>query len=142
MSDHPALPAPEPYVHLDAAPYWEAAAEGRLVVPRCTACATVIWYPRGFCPSCTSFDVEWIELPGTGTVYSHAVARRGRGAYADAAPYVVAYVELDLPGGAPGPRVMTNVVDCDPGSVVVGDRVEAVFHPTERGAALVRFRPT
>ena len=64
-----------------------------------------------------------------------------RHSYRDAAPYVVAYVELNLPDGGPGPRVMTNVVDCDPGSVAVGDRVEAVFHPTERGVALVRFRP-
>ena len=135
------LPAPEPVVHDDARPYWEAAAEGRLLVSRCTACATVIWYPRGFCPSCGSLDVDWIELPGTGEVYSFAVARRGQAAYADAAPYVVAYVELDLPDGGPGPRVMTNIVDCDPGSVAVGDRVEAVFHPTERGVALVRFRP-
>jgi uncharacterized OB-fold protein len=135
------LPAPEPDVQDDARPYWEAAAEGRLLLPRCRSCATVIWYPRGFCPACGSLEVEWIELPGTGEVYSFAVARRGQGAYADAAPYVVAYVELDLPDGSPGPRVMTNVVDCDPGSVAVGDRVEAVFHPTERGVALVRFRP-
>lgn len=138
------LPTPEPWVHQDAQPYWDAAAEGRLVLPRCTSCGTVIWYPRGFCPTCSSFDVEWVELPGTGSVYSSSIPRRGQGAYADAAPYVLAYVELDLPEGASdqvGPRVITNIVDCDPWSVSVGDRVEAVFHPTERGVALVRFRP-
>ncbi|MFP5322539.1 MAG: Zn-ribbon domain-containing OB-fold protein [Acidimicrobiia bacterium] len=138
------LPAPEPWVHQEAKPYWDAAAEGRLVLPRCTDCGTVIWYPRGFCPSCASFDVEWVELPGTGSVYSFSIARRGQGAYAEAAPYVLAYVELDLPEGAVeqvGPRVITNIVECDPWSVSVGDRVEAVFHPTERGVALVRFRP-
>jgi len=138
------LPTPEPVVHDDARPYWDAAAEGRLVLPRCTACATVIWFPRGFCPACGSLDVDWIELPGTGEVYSSAVARRGQGAYGEAAPYVVAYVELDLPEGSaagPGPRVITNVVGCDPGSVSVGLRVEAVFDPTPGGTALVRFRP-
>jgi len=139
------LPAPDPWVHQDAAPYWDATAEGRLVLPRCTACGTVIWYPRGFCPTCASFAVEWVELPGTGSIYSFSIPRRGQGAYADAAPYVLAYVELDLPDGAGddqvGPRVITNIVDCDPWSVSVGDRVEAVFHPTERGVALVRFRP-
>jgi len=138
------LPTPEPWVHQDAKPYWDAAAEGRLVLPRCTACGTVIWYPRGFCPSCSSFDVEWVEAPGTGSIYSFSIPRRGQGAYAEAAPYVLAYVELDLPEGSTdqvGPRVITNVVDCDPWSVSVGDRVEAVFHPTERGVALVRFRP-
>ena len=135
------LPAPEPVVHDDARPYWEAAAEGRLLLPRCTACGTTIWYPRGFCPACGSLEVEWVELPGTGEVYSFAVARRGQGASAEAAPYVLAYVELDLPDGRPGPRMITNIVDCDPGSVSVGDRVEVVFHPTDGGLALPRFRP-
>jgi uncharacterized OB-fold protein len=37
---------------------------------------------------------------------------------------------------------MTNIVDCDPASVAVGDAVEAVFHDTGEGLALVRFRPT
>jgi uncharacterized protein len=138
------LPAPDPWVHQDAKPYWDATAEGRLVLPRCSACDTVIWYPRGFCPTCASFDVEWVELPGTGSIYSFSIPRRGQGAYRDAAPYVLAYVELDLPEGSgdqAGPRVITNVVECDPWSVAVGDRVEAVFHRTERGVALVRFRP-
>ncbi len=138
------LPAPEPWVHEEARPYWEGAAEGRLVLPRCTACGTVIWYPRGFCPSCGSFDIEWFDAPGTGEVHSFSIPRRGQDAYQDAGPYVLAYVELDLPdgmSGGPGPRVITNIVDCDPWSVRVGDRVKAVFHPTRRGVALVRFRP-
>ena len=140
-----ALPVPEPWVHADAKPFWDATAEGRLRLPRCGSCGTVIWYPRGFCPACSSFDIEWFDAPGTGEVYSFSIPRRGQGAYRDAAPYVVAYVELDLPDGVgsdgPGPRIMTNLVECDPWSVAVGDRVRAVFHATERGVALVRFRP-
>lgn len=142
----PTLPTPEPDPQDDALPYWEATKEHRLVLPRCTACETVIWYPRGFCPACGSFDVEWFEAPGTGRVYSFSVARRGQGAYRDAAPYVLAYVELDLPdavgAGARGPRVLTNIVDCDPGDVAVDDPVEVVFHDTEAGWALARFRPS
>lgn len=135
------LPAPDPTVQDDARPFWEATAEHRLVVPRCTACSTVIWYPRGFCPVCGSLEVEWIDVPGTGTVYSLAIPRKGQGAYRDAAPYVLAYVEIDLAEGTPGPRVITNIVDTDPESVRIGDRVHVVFHDTESGHALVRFRP-
>jgi uncharacterized OB-fold protein len=55
---------------------------------------------------------------------------------------VLAYVELDLPGGQPdGPRIVTNVVDCDPDEVSIGDAVEVVFHETASGYALPRFRP-
>ena len=60
---------------------------------------------------------------------------RGDGAHRDAGAYVLAYVELEE-----GPRVLTNVVECDPGSVAVGQAVRAVFPRTPAGAALLRFR--
>jgi uncharacterized OB-fold protein len=50
---------------------------------------------------------------------------------------VLAYVEL-----AEGPRMMTNIVDCDPDTVKIGQPVEVVFHDTGEGTALPRFRPT
>ena len=40
-----------------------------------------------------------------------------------------------------GVRVLTNIVECDPASVAIGQAVEVVFHPTEKGPALPRFRP-
>ena len=134
------LPAPDPSVSADAQPFWDATSEHRLVLPRCTACASFIWYPRGFCPRCGSFAVDWEEVAGTGTVYSFAIPRRGQGAYRDVAPYVLAYVELDVPGGD-GPRIITNIVDCDPGELSIGDRVTVEFHDTGSGHALPRFRP-
>ena len=49
---------------------------------------------------------------------------------------MLAYVELEE-----GPRVMTNVVDCDPDTVHIGQAVEVTFHDTGQGSALPRFRP-
>ncbi len=141
------LPVIEPHPLPDAQPFFDAAAEGRLSLPVCDACSTAIWYPRGFCPTCGSLEVTWVDLPGTGIVYSSSVSRRGQGPYRDVAPYVVAYVELDLPDApagdpdAPNPRCMTNVVGCPVEEVVVGLPVTAVFDPTPDGDALVRFRP-
>lgn len=135
------LPAPDPTVREDAAPFWEATSDHRLVLPRCERCASFIWYPRGFCPACSSFDVEWVEVAGRGSVYSFSIPRRGQGAYGDSAPYVVAYVELEVPGDEPGPRIITNIVGCDPATVTVGLPVAAVFDDTASGHALVRFRP-
>jgi uncharacterized OB-fold protein len=62
--------------------------------------------------------------------------RRGQGPFAAAAPYVVAYVELEE-----GPRILTNVVDIDPEQVRIGMPVEVVWHDTGEGSALYRFRP-
>ena len=131
------LPTPNPPVDPAIERYWSAAAEGRLVLPKCNTCGLVIWYPRPFCPDCGSNDLEWIDSEGTGSVYSCTVTRRGQGAYRDAAPYVLAYVELDE-----GPRVLTNIVDCDPDAVAIGDRVVALFDPVpDADAGLLRFRP-
>jgi uncharacterized protein len=131
-----ALPALAPAVTLETQPFWDATGEGRLVLPQCDACGTVIWYPRRFCPSCGANAVSWIAAGGQGSVYSFTIVRKGDGAYREAAPYVVAYVELDE-----GPRVMTNIVECDLDLLAIGDRVEVVFHPTGEGTALPRFRP-
>ena len=133
------LPAPAPFVLPEVKPFWDGTAEGRLLLPRCDDCQAVIWYPRPFCPSYASTRVSWIPASGRGSVYSYTVNRRGQAdlpAYKEAGVYVLAYVELDE-----GPRVMTNIVDCDPETVKIGQRVEVVFHDTGEGTALPRFRP-
>ncbi len=140
MSELPALPPP---YNPEAAPFWEAAAEGRLVLPVCDACGHHIWYPRSWCPVCGGEAVTWTAMSGLGTVYACTVIRKAMGPWATAAPYVGAYVEL-----AEGPRILTNIVTDDPTAVQVGQSVEAVFvpvtdavegTPTDR---LLRFRPS
>ena len=132
----PQLPTPAPAVLPEAEPFWAATARGELLLPKCAACATIIWYPKGICPKCGSLDIGWIEASGEGEVYTFTVSRRGEGAYREAGPFVIAYVELDE-----GPRVMTNIVGCSPESVRIGLRVRAVFDDTGQGNALVRFAP-
>lgn len=121
MSALPALPPPE---NPEAAPFWEAAARERLALPVCDACGHHIWYPRSWCPVCGGDTVTWTEMSGRGTVYACTVIRKGMGPWADAAPYVGAYVEL-----AEGPRLLTNVVTDDPGEVAIGTAVAATFVP-------------
>ena len=132
----PPLPSVEPTPTADDAPFWSAAAEGRLVLPRCRTCSTYIWYPRSICPACHSTDIEWVPGTGRGTVYSFTVNSRGFGPWADATPYVIAYVELDE-----GPRVLTNIVGADVAqSVHIGQAVTAVFEPAG-STQVLRFTP-
>lgn len=130
------LPTPTPTPSPETVEFWSATAEGRLLLKRCTSCSTVIWYPKSLCPSCHSTETEWFESGGRGRIYSFTVSRRGEGPYKEAAPYVLAYVELDE-----GPRLLTNVVDCDVDSVRIDQPVAVVFDDTGEGNALVRFRP-
>jgi uncharacterized OB-fold protein len=129
------LPAAAPHPAPELAVYWEATRRDVLLVPRCRSCGERFWYPRGFCPLCHSQDLAWDEAAGGGVIYSVTVATRGPGPWAEVAPYVVAYVELDE-----GPRLLTNVVDCDPDSLAIGQRVSVVFDQAG-DYKIPRFRP-
>lgn len=130
------FPAPAPVITPTTARFWAATCEGRFELQRCAACDLVIWFPRARCPQCWTTDLSHFDASGLGTVYSHTVIRKVANEYKDAAPFVVAYVELDE-----GPRVLTNIVECDVDEVKVGMRVQVVFHDTGQGSALYRFRP-
>ncbi len=131
------LPNPAPTVTQANAAFWAATAEGRFQLQRCNECDTVLWFPRRHCPSCWTENVSTFDASGKGVIYSFTVIRKGAMAYKESGPFVVAYVEL-----AEGPRVMTNIVDCDVETVTVGMPVEVVFHDTGQGNALYRFRPS
>ncbi|MDF5754322.1 Zn-ribbon domain-containing OB-fold protein [Spongiactinospora sp. TRM90649] len=130
------LPVPLPVVNPDTAEFWAATAEGRLLGRRCADCSSFIWYPRPICPFCHSQNTAWEPLSGRGVIYSCTVVRRAGGDWKDVTPYVLAYVELDE-----GPRMMTNIVDCDVERVAIGDTVEVIFEDTGAGSAIPRFRP-
>lgn len=130
------LPNRTPQLNEDSQPFWDATEDQRLTLQRCRTCEAVIWFSRAMCPECMSFELERFDAAGTGTIYSFSVPRGGGGRWGRAAPYVVAYVELDE-----GPRVLTNIVDCDPEVVHIGMPVTVVWHPTEDGPAIYRFTP-
>ena len=130
------LPAPAPVINSTTAEFWKATTEGRFLLQRCNACDIVLWFPRRNCPKCWTENVSTFDAQQTGTIYSFTVVRKGKGAFQDAGPFVIAYVEL-----ADGPRIMTNIVDCDIDALHIGMPVEMVFHDTGEGSALYRFRP-
>ncbi|MFI0367559.1 Zn-ribbon domain-containing OB-fold protein [Actinomadura sp. 1N219] len=123
-------------------PFWKATAEGRLLLPRCEPCTTVIWYPRPFCPHCGGRNITWFQASGEATIYSYTVVRKARGEYRDLTPYVVAYVEL-----AEGPKILTNIIACDPSKIKIGHPVTLTFDPPTPeddtvSARLYRFHQT
>ncbi len=121
---------PAPPVNPETKPFWDAAAQGKLLIKKCTACGEMHFYPRSICPFCFSSNTEWVEASGLGTVYTYSVMRRAP------MPYAIAYVEL-----AEGPRMMTNIVDCDLDQIRVGQNVRLVFKPSEGGPPVPMFTP-
>ena len=120
------LPAPQ--ASPETQPYWDGAAQGKLMVKRCAACGEHHHYPRALCPFCFSDRTEWREASGNGVIYSYSVMRRAP------EPYAIAYVTL-----AEGPTMMTNIVDCDFDRLAIGQKVKAVFKPTDGGPPLPMF---
>ena len=118
----------EPQPTAETEVFWNGTKHGKLLVRSCQACGKAHWYPRNHCPLCSSRDLEWIEASGDGEVYSYSVMR-----LADP-PYVMAYVTL-----AEGPTMMTNLVDCDPDQIRIGDKVHVRFIETPGGAHLPLF---
>ena len=79
----------------------------------------------------------WEDARGTGTVYTFSVVHRNDlPPFNERVPYVAAIVELDE-----GPRMMTNVVDCDADDVAAGMPVEVTFRTIDEETAIPVFRP-
>ena len=127
-------PLPRPYQ--DTEPYWAAARDHRFVIQHCKSCGKHQFYPRGVCSHCLSSDLEWHEASGKGTVYSFSVNHRApHPGFADEIPFVLAIVELEE-----GPRMMTNIVECNPDSVKIGMAVEVTFEDVTEEVTLPKFK--
>lgn len=127
---------PSPTVTDDSAVFWDAAAEGRLVAQSCAACGALRHPPRPMCPSCSSLDVDLVELTGRGAVYSYAVLHHPPN---PAFAYPVLGVLVDLDEGI---RLVSNLTETEPADVRIGMRVEVHFVPTAGGPLIPVFRPT
>lgn len=125
-------PAPlmHPAINPETAEYWQAAAEGKLLVKHCNACGHDHFYPRAHCPHCRSLDTSWKQASGRGTLYSYSVMRRV------SPPFAVAYVTLEE-----GPTMFTNVIDCNFDALTIGQPVQAAFATGEDGLIRPVFTP-
>jgi uncharacterized OB-fold protein len=119
-----------PAINPETQAFWDAASQGKLLIKKCASCGEVHFYPRNICPFCFSDKTEWQETSGNGTIYTYSVMRRAP------VPYAIAYVEL-----AEGPRIMTNIVDCDLDAIKVGQAVRLVFKPSDGGPPVPMFAP-
>lgn len=127
---------PLPEVDATSAPFWEAAAEGRLLIQQCPACGRCQFYPRALCTACAAAPV-WIEASGRGRVHTYTVVRQyGAAPFRDELPYVVAVIDLDE-----GVRMLAGLTGCAPDAVQVGMPVEAYAVVAAERVGVVYWRP-
>ena len=102
--------------------YWrEIPQRYRLEAGKCAACGKTYFPPRVVC-ACGSREFETVQLNDEGTIQTFTVIRVAPSQFTDEAPYVVGIVELN-----DGVRLTTQVVDCDPSTVLPGMDVDLEF---------------
>lgn len=121
---------PAPTASPETKAFWDAASDGKFVLPRCSVCGKTHWYPRAICPHCFGDCTAWSEASGTGTIYSYSVMRRAP------EPYAIAYVTL-----AEGPTMLTNLVGCDFDALRIGQAVRLQWVATDGGPPVPCFTP-
>ncbi|MFK7967419.1 MAG: Zn-ribbon domain-containing OB-fold protein [Burkholderiaceae bacterium] len=119
--DKPEIAKPIPTPTAETQAYWQAAANGKLMLQTCNQCQTLQSLPRPFCGACQSEALSWHEASGRGTVISYSWVERGP-TKAFASPYMLALIELEE-----GVRLMLNIIGDNAEQARIGDAVEIVF---------------
>ena len=126
----PQLP---PAVNPETKPFWDAAAQGKLLVQALHGLRRAALLSARHLPvlPLRRHRVAW-RPAGTGTIYTYSVMRRRARCRTR-----IAYVTLDE-----GVTMMTNIVDCDfDATERSARRVKVVFKPSEDGPPVPMFTP-
>jgi acetyl-CoA acetyltransferase/uncharacterized OB-fold protein len=119
----PAVVRPLPSLGTGTSPFWTGGADGELRLPRCTRCGTLLHPAVIVCPTCLDSELEWTAVDGRAVVVGCTVNQQ-MWIPSFPPPYVLAIVDLV---GAPGVRLTTNIVNCEPEAVHVGLPVTVTF---------------
>lgn len=103
--------------------FWTAGQDGRLRLQECLACQALIHPPAPICRYCRSHDMGVRTVSGKATLSAFTVNHRF--GFPDLPPpYVIAQVAI---AEDPRVRLTTNIIECDPEALELGQPVEVVF---------------
>lgn len=120
------------------APFWDAAAENRLVIQHCPDCDEHVYPPRSACPKCFG-ELEWNDSEGTGTLYSYTVIHNPdppTAVHKEELPMIGCIVELEE-----NVRIASHLVDCSSKETEIGMDVTVTFEQTPDGRSIPKFEP-
>lgn len=125
----PGLPAPTPAPNDLDKPFWDGLREEKLKLQRCRACHRFQWGPEWLCHRCLSFDLDFVEVPAQGVIYSHQrVWHPVHPALKEQGPYIIVLVELPHVDKV---RMVGNLLGDPRQDIPIGAEVEGVFEHHE-----------
>ena len=126
---------PRPSINRDNQFWFDGAAEGKLLIQRCSACGMLRHPPGPICSACHSFEWDSVEASGRGVIYSYVINHHPQLPAFDY-PLPVALIELEE-----GTRLMSNLVGFDLDAIDVGQAVEVEFVEHDDELILPAFHP-
>jgi uncharacterized OB-fold protein/acyl dehydratase len=114
--------------------WWEAVAEGRIPIQRCSGCQKLRHPPAPMCPHCGSMEWDSVTASGRGTLHTFTVIRYPQFPGYEF-PIIAALVDLEE-----GTRLMSSIVDCKPADLQIGMALQGFVHEEEDGFRLPVFR--
>jgi len=114
----------------DNAFFFDGAAEGRLLIQRCSDCETLRHPPTPTCPRCRSFEWDTLESTRRGTLHSWTIAHHPQDPAFD---YPLAIGLLDLEEGT---RLVADIAGVPHDELRIGMALEVGFAEHAHGAVL------
>lgn len=106
--------------------FWrELDARYNLIGSHCKITDTYHYPRRSFNPKAgreSIGNMEDYQFKGTGKIIGTTVVHQAQEGYEMFGPYCIAIIELDE-----GPRITSQIVDCEPKTVIPGMKVKSVF---------------
>lgn len=105
-------------------PFWRAAEDGRLELPRCGDCKLYRWTPGPFCSRCHAQSVQWMPA-GPGRIFSYTIVPGTPERDGDEAPaYVPALISFPEAGDM---RMLASLVDAPLAAIRIDAEVEVAW---------------
>ncbi|MBD3162304.1 MAG: transcriptional regulator [Candidatus Eisenbacteria bacterium] len=113
---------------IGSARYWrEVPQRYRYEAAKCVKCGEVFFPPRLVCNGCGGREFTKQTLEPNGSVETFTIIQVAPTGFEDQAPYAVGVIKLD-----DGVKLTAQIVDCDPESLAVGDRVRLEFRRVQQ----------
>ena len=118
-------------------PFWDGTRQHKLLFKKCVSCGHIDHPPYLYCTKCQADEHEWVEASGRATLYAFAINEYGVPfPFVPELPYVVALVDT-----VEGPRMISNIVNCDHDQLKNGMELEVVFEDVTEDITLPKWRP-
>ncbi|MEI7739057.1 MAG: OB-fold domain-containing protein [Betaproteobacteria bacterium] len=127
---------PLPVIDDTSSPFWKAAKNKILQLPKCSACNEIRIQFERWCPNCSSEKFTWEKLSGEGTVWSHCIFyKKYFNEFENEIPYNVVLIKLKE-----GPKIISNLIDIESKYIKVGLPVSAYFEDVTNEITLIKFK--